>query len=308
MPRSSVFSLAGQLPLPEAAAAYAAAGMPVFPCAPGAKRPLTRHGFTDATTDLQKVARWWRRWPQANIGLPTGQAGFDVVDIDVHPTGSGFAALARARRAGLAEGWSHLVRTPSGGVHLYFPAVVERPQESWSLPHEHVDFRGTGGYVIAPPSLVATGDGRQYGYILIATGAHPQAVDAVALRRLLAPHWPSRAPTQRQGLTGGTRERLEAWLAAQSEGNRNRALFWAACRQAEAGIPQDQTRERLGAAAARAGLDEREIEATVASAYRRATFPPVASAERTSRPRVTGPAVAHRTAPVGLPCGGVPQR
>lgn len=303
MATSNVFSLAGRLSLPEAAVAYAAAGVAVFPCVPGAKRPLTRHGFADATADPAQVARWWRRWPEANIGLPTGRTGFDVVDIDVHPTGSGFAALARARRAGLVEEWSHLVRTPSGGVHLYFPAVAERPQESWSLPHEHVDFRGTGGYVIAPPSLVTTRDGRQHGYVLIATGPRPRPTDAVALRRLLAPRQPSRAATQRQGLTAGAGERLEAWLAAQPEGNRNRALFWAACRQAEAGIPHDQAGERLGATAARIGLDEREIEATIASAYRRAAVP-----ERASAPGVTGPAVVHRSAPVDLFRGGGPQR
>lgn len=52
--------------LPEAAAAYANAGLAVFPCVPSAKRPLTPHGFTDASTDLARVARWWRLWPEAN--------------------------------------------------------------------------------------------------------------------------------------------------------------------------------------------------------------------------------------------------
>jgi hypothetical protein len=304
MTTSSVFSLAGRLSLAKAAAAYAAAGVAVFPCAPGAKRPLTRRGFADATTDPEQVARWWRRWPEANIGLPTGRVGFDVMDIDVHPTGSGFAALARARRAGVVEAWSHLVRTPSGGVHLYFPVLVERPQRSWSLPHEHVDFRGSGGYVIAPPSLVTLRNGRQRGYFLITTGARSRPVDAVALRQLLAPRRPPRAAPQGQQLTAATGERLEAWLAAQPEGNRNRALFWAACRQAEAGIPPDYTRERLGTAAARAGLGEREIDSTVASAYRRAAAVP----ERASARGVTGPAVVHRTAAAGLPDGGGPRR
>lgn len=304
MADSNVFSLAGRLSLPEAAVAYTAAGLAVFPCVPGAKRPLTAHGFADATTVSEQIGRWWRRWPEANIGLPTGRTGFDVLDIDVHPIGSGFAALARARRAGLAEEWSQLVRTPSGGVHLYFPALAERPQESWSLPHEHVDFRGTGGYVIAPPSLVTTRDGRQRGYIQIATGPRPRPMDATALRQLLAPRQPRTAAAQRHGLTPGGGERLAAWLAVQPEGNRNRALFWAACRQAEAGIPPEQTRERLGAAAAHAGLDEREIAATIASAYRRATAGP----DRASPPAVTGPAVVHRCAPADSFAGDVPRR
>ena len=82
------------------------------------------------------------------------------LDIDVHPGGSGFPALARARRAGLVGGWACLVRTPSGGLHLYYPASGEHGQESWSLPALHVHFRGVGGYVIAPPSRVVTARGR----------------------------------------------------------------------------------------------------------------------------------------------------
>lgn len=49
----------------------AAAGVPVFPCVPGAKRPLTPRGFQDATTETFQVERWWGRWPTANLGLPT---------------------------------------------------------------------------------------------------------------------------------------------------------------------------------------------------------------------------------------------
>jgi len=70
---------------------------------------------------------------------------------------------------------------------------------------------------------------------------------------------------------GRSGERLGAWLAAQPEGNRNRALFWAACRQAEAGVSQDEARSVLGSAAERTGLGEREIDATLASAYRTTT-------------------------------------
>ena len=111
-----VVAKAGGLWLPDAAAAYARAGLSVFPCVPGEKRPLTEHGFTDASTDLNRVAAWWRRWPQANIGLATGRpCGFDVLDIDVHPGGSGFPALRRARQAGLVDGWAVLIRSPSAG-------------------------------------------------------------------------------------------------------------------------------------------------------------------------------------------------
>ena len=266
----TVFAKAARLSLAQAAAAYAAAGVPVFPCVPGTKRPLTRHGFTEASTDPQRVAQWWQRWPEANIGVPTGWPnGFDVLDIDVHRSGSGFPALRRARQAGLVDGCAALIRSPSSGVHLYFPGAEDRGQASWALARAHVDFRGVGGYVIGPPSQVLTADGRRRGYALLATGRDPRPLDARALRRLFAPA-PRRPRVARSGVdrSGGSGQRLAAWLALQAEGNRNRALYWAACRQAEAGVSEDEARHVLGAAAARTGLGEREIEATLASAFR----------------------------------------
>ena len=88
-------------PLRDAALHYAELGYPVFPCAPGDKVPLTAHGFQDASSDPALVTAWWRRWPDANLGMPTGRpSGVDVVDVDVHPVGSGFAAFERARACG----------------------------------------------------------------------------------------------------------------------------------------------------------------------------------------------------------------
>ena len=57
--------------------------LPVFPCQPKGKKPLTANGFKDATTDLQQIRIWWSKTPQANIGIPTGRrSGFDALDID----------------------------------------------------------------------------------------------------------------------------------------------------------------------------------------------------------------------------------
>ncbi|HWV57440.1 MAG TPA: bifunctional DNA primase/polymerase, partial [Longimicrobiales bacterium] len=97
MGAAELFAAVAGLSLPEAAARFAAAGVPVFPCVPGGKRPLVEHGFHDATADARLVAGWWRRWPGANIGVPTGAAsGVEVVDVDRKATGSGFAAFDRA--------------------------------------------------------------------------------------------------------------------------------------------------------------------------------------------------------------------
>lgn len=266
---AGLLATVGELPPAEAALAYANAGVAVFPCVPDGKRPLTPHGLLDATTDHGPLAAWWRRWPGANLGLPTGMR-VEVVDVDRRPAGSGFVALERARTAGLVEGWAAVVRTPSQGLHLYYPAQPCSQQRSWAEPHAHVDFRGAGGYVLVPPSRVVTSDGERRGYRLIATGHERRPVDAAALRRLLAP--PPRRPrpapvAASSGLDG---QRLAAWLASRSEGNRNHALFWAACRYAEQHLPEDHAHQLLGTAAQQAGLGQREVAATIRSAYRTA--------------------------------------
>lgn len=258
------------LPLSDAARSLASVGVPVFPCVPGEKRPLTRRGFHDATADLDQVSAWWDRWPSANIAIPTGPAsGIEVVDIDIGSTGSGFSAFERARREGLVPGWAALVRTPSGGLHVYFPADASREQPSWQAPKAHIDFRGTGGYILAPPSQVRQPDGNFRPYELQSTGlVEPSQVDASRLRNFLDPR-PSLTQQDRMVPRPGLDvQRLGQWVAALGEGERNQGLFWAACRLAENNTAVSDTLAVLGPAAAHAGLGAREITTTIRSAYR----------------------------------------
>lgn len=253
--------------LGEAAAVYAAAGIPVFPCAPGQKRPLTTHGFQDATADPAQVDAWWGRYPDANIGIATGTV-IEVLDVDVHATGSGYPILRTLQQEGLIGGWGQAVRSPSGGLHLYYPTDPDAAQRSWSRGRAHVDFRGTGGYIIAPPSTITTGDEARY-YEIIARGRHPRPVDADTIRELLTPQ-PEHPPRQLDPLAMRERpvEQLAAWVAALPEGNRNAGLFYAACRLAEAGLPEPDTLGALEPPASAAGLEAREIAATIRSAHR----------------------------------------
>ncbi|WP_415854302.1 bifunctional DNA primase/polymerase [Sinomonas sp. G460-2] len=269
MDPAELFIEVAKLSLAEAAARFAAAGAPVFPCAPGGKRPLTARGFHDATADAGRVVSWWRRWPGANIGMPTGAtSGLEVVDVDRKAGGSGFDSFDQARRAGLVGRWLVLVRTPSGGMHAYYPADPARPQPSWQAASARVDFRGEGGYVILPPSVVELKAGLRASYMLISS--HKGAVspvDAMALRNLLDPRRDPVASSR--GIVpvtdGG---RLAAWVASRGEGERNRGLFWAACRMAEAGASAEATQGLLAPAAEQAGLPSREVDATIRSAYR----------------------------------------
>lgn len=254
--------------LRDAALILADAGVPVFPCAPHGKQPLTRSGFHAATTDARQVGRWWLRSPAANIGIPTGaSSGLVVVDVDVHREGNGFAAFARAERAGLTSQWSFLVRTPSGGLHAYFSPARDG-QRNWQANGTHIDFRGDGGYVVVPPSQVRGTDGTQSEYSLIAVAQHQtKPLDASGLRDFLTP--PRQVPRLTAMPSSGARpDQLAAWMANRPEGTRNGGLFWAACRMVEDGQCYDTTLSVLGDAARSAGLGEREVESTIRSAYR----------------------------------------
>jgi hypothetical protein len=129
------------------ALAYATAGFPVFPCT--GKQPLTAHGFKDASTDAAQVRRWWQTYPQANIAFATGVM-FWVLDVD--PRHDGDVALVELERAhGPLPDTVHVL-TGNGGTHYYFAADARIRCSSGSLP-PGLDVRGSGGYVIAPPSI-----------------------------------------------------------------------------------------------------------------------------------------------------------
>lgn len=267
------------LPLGEAALVYARAGIAVFPCWPGTKDPATTHGFYEATTDIEQVAYWWRRNPEANIAVRTGivreaRRGVDVLDVDAHAAGTGYPVLQALHRSGLIDHWAHAVRSPSGGLHLYYPADPERPQRTWARGRSHVDLRAGGGYIITVPSrLIIDGQPRSYTSV---GGARmdPGPVDGDRIRELLTPPRPARPTRPARPVPPDATQRvaaLRSWLARAQEGNRNASLFWAACRMVELGATEQDTLAQLGPAAEHTGLDDREIAATIRSAHRTAT-------------------------------------
>jgi len=233
-------------------------GWPVFPCRPGRKVPATRHGYLDATTDEQQITAWFGRQPDCNLAVATGTPGPDVLDIDQHgPAGNGFPAFARLHAAGLLAGASTYVRTPSGGLHVYFTGSDQR---NGHLPDCHLDFRSAGGYILTPPSQVG---GRLYQRIQTLDGGG--GLDWQAVIRLLEPARQHQRPAPRQ-LPEHAISRLAGWVAAQPEGNRNAGLFWAANRVLEADPAADLS--PLATAARQAGLSEPEITRTLDSARR----------------------------------------
>ena len=123
---------------------------PVFPCAAD-KRPRIARGFHGATQDAGQIRAWWRQWPEALVGVPTGQ-GTGLVVIDYDPD-----KATQATHAWIAEHTSLLCSTRShktgrGGLHYVFRST-DRYQTGVDLvldgsPRKGIDLRGNGGYVI----------------------------------------------------------------------------------------------------------------------------------------------------------------
>jgi hypothetical protein len=146
---------------------YAGRGWPVFPlwwpsgrrcacprgggCSSPGKHPLTKDGFKDATTDIDAILTWWARWPDANIGLPTGLA-FDVLDVDSDE------ALDLVDALGDTTCGGPMVRTGRGWQFLFAPTGSGNRAGLIA----GVDWRRIGGYVVAPPSMHVCG--RRYAW------------------------------------------------------------------------------------------------------------------------------------------------
>ena len=140
---------------------FAKRGWYVFPLRPGDKRPLPRfrNWETRATTDRQQIIRWWTGAPY-NIGIATGPSGLVVIDLDTPPEGhlaDWCLVEDSAEITGNRLPPTFSVRTPSGGRHLYFSAGGHPLSNTVGRLGKHVDTRGSGGYIVGPGSVLATG-------------------------------------------------------------------------------------------------------------------------------------------------------
>jgi putative DNA primase/helicase len=141
----------------DAALGCARRGLAVFPCHWAGERrkgPVIERGLLAATRDETQIRDWWRRWPNALIGIPTGcGTGFVVLDVDIKGAVNGFDTLAELGFGILPD--TPMVHTASGGLHLYFRAP-DNPEirntagaKGRGIGHG-LDWRGRGGYVIVP--------------------------------------------------------------------------------------------------------------------------------------------------------------
>jgi putative DNA primase/helicase len=138
------------------------------------KHPITQHGLLDATSDLAAIAKWWRRWPDANIGLATGEAsGVDVLDVDPRNGGDDTLRELEAKHGELPATLQSL--TGGGGVHYFFRHTTGLKNTAGKIG-PGLDFKTTGGFVILPPSNHISG--RAYCW---EGASRPEDIDAVSI-------------------------------------------------------------------------------------------------------------------------------
>ena len=242
-------------------------GYAVFPCRLHSdpdinKRPACPRGLSDASSDQAEIARLWKRFPGELIGIRTGAAsGIDVLDIDGprHPIAFEWWEVARKR---IPPTRTYL--TQSGGLHAYFQHAGGVTNTASKLA-EGVDTRGDGGYAI---SWWAAGCECVDHSV---PAVWPAWLLECVLRQKPQIHATPIA-TRSSDQAGSGIDGIIRFLSESEEGERNRRLFWSACRLDECiearKISRPNAKARLLEAAKDVGLSESEALRTLGSAWK----------------------------------------
>ncbi len=273
----------------DAALAYGAAGWAVLPvagmsdgqcacqrsCDHPAKHPLSRHGVHDATTDPVLIREWWRRSPRANVGIATGAAsGLVVVDVDL-PRG-GRESLRALAGAGYELPPTLRSHTGGGGLHLFYAqapgvgvanAVGRLAGVAPPLPG--IDVRGDGGYVVAPPSVHASGVRYRWDRRPVAalpTWMWPKPTQRARSVAVFAPR--EGASADGAAALGRELEAVRVLGVGQRNDGLNRAAFSLGRLVGGGELAEALVAESLLCAALAVGLGESEASGTIRSGLR----------------------------------------
>jgi len=264
---------------------YAARGWYVFPCRekPGApfmrngeeiippeKTPYTSNGFKDATTDCDQIKKWWEKWPNALIGVATGQSGLFVIDIDKkHVNGFDTYSKWDINDSQALRAW-----TPSGGMHIVFSGTGRTSTNA----DTGIDTRGENGYFIAPPSKILAGKftgeyrfdndwSKEPG--IIPDGLMSKLFPNKTVEYVKGTFTPAK-PGEKKKLSKST---IYFLSQGAKEGERNTTLFKALADFAGCGYTKDEAREMVLPICDKIGLPRSEVETVLEHAYSKKRVP-----------------------------------
>jgi len=145
----------------DSALKWAEMGVPVFPLKNKSKKPATKNGFHDASTDVGQINKWFKD-ESLNLGIATGSvSNLIVIDIDIKDDKNGLKSLeSYFGKEFLLPDKSLLFKTPSGGLHI--PVKWNEDVDVGCgvnvLGIDGVDLRANDGYVVAAPSRLVIDD------------------------------------------------------------------------------------------------------------------------------------------------------
>jgi len=244
-------------------------GFKVFPLKQGAKIPGIPKGLPggrgclDATDDEEIIGEWGSRYPRANIGLACGLPS-KIIVIDFDPRNGSDESVERLKAKKQTFTPTVSAKTANGGTHLYY-AYEPELKNSKSVLAPGIDVKTTGGYVVAPPSVLE--GGKRYSWVNSPLGDSFPRMPRWALEALK----PRPAPVQKFNKDAGPKDvsKLVDFVAGTGDGARNKVLFWACCRAAEAGQLGPSAQATFLDAAVSTGLDRIDALKTIQSAAKR---------------------------------------
>lgn len=242
-------------PMQAAVNEYASMGFSVIPIKPNDKRPWISEWkpYQECRPTSQELRQWFRA-DDKNLAIVCGpvSGNLGVLDIDDPEL-----AKAMAADVGL-QAETTIIETPRGGIHIYI-RETGATSHSGPLVAGVADYKGVGGYVLAPPSSV---NGRFYKMLANSTimeveNGRAWGVETLALFDVVVAERPEHEPLDTANL-----------ISNIEPGNRNDSCFLLACKLRSDGYEMEAIAALVAPLARESGLEDAEIESLLTSVAR----------------------------------------
>lgn len=181
------------------------------------KRPIGEWGMLQRRmADRDKLVNWYDTH-QGNVAIICGEiSGVSVVDVDVK---GGFDVKA-FRQFYEKYPTPIVVRTGTGGYHLYYRFTKVKNAVRVKYPGLQIDVRSQGGYVVAPPSIHPD-TGEIYRFVDIKNPNNEMDFEMIAGLRENLPPFPEEIAVQCRADASKVPDDWRAIVYATNEGSRN---------------------------------------------------------------------------------------